>query len=143
MQKGDVFGLVIVITLLVGIGIFFAYAPKASPDVYAPVEITGSAVTSVAQTDDNAVQVSAEVKREGFVTVHQAIGEAPGPVIGHSPLLTVGTHTDLVIETTEGLLSLNDYFVLLFVDDGNGVYEAGVDLPVMSNGVVIKERLSL
>ena len=143
MQKGDVFGVVIVVALLVGVGAFFAYAPKASRVVYAPTEIAGSSLTLLTQTEERSVLVAAEVKQVGFVTVHQAIGDAPGPVIGQSPLLAVGSHPELSLETTEPLRPPNDYFVLLFVDDGDGVFEAGIDLPVMSEGQVVKQRLSL
>ena len=142
MQKGDYIGLAIVITILVGIGLFFAYAPKAPVVVYSPVEITGSSVTVNPETTERSIQVSAEIKQPGFVTVHEAIGEAPGPVIGQTPLLTVGSHPNLTIETT-GLEPLYDYFILLFVDDGDGIYEAGIDLPVMSDGQVIKQKVSL
>jgi hypothetical protein len=143
MQKGDVFGVVIVVALLVGVGAFFAYAPKATRDVYAPVEVTGSAVTLGTQVDDRSVVVSAELKQAGFVTVHQAFGDAPGPVVGHSPLLAVGSHPEISIETTEPLRPGAGYFVLMFVDDGDSVYEAGTDLPVMSDGQVVKQKLEL
>lgn len=143
MQKGDYIGLVIVVTILIGIGLFFAYAPKAPVIVYAPVEVTGSSVVIGAETNERSVQVSAEIKQPGFVTVHEAIGEAPGPVIGQSPLLTVGSHSNLIVDTTVGLQPTYDYFVLLFVDDGDGVYESGIDLPVMSDGQVIKQKVTL
>ncbi|MDQ5952101.1 MAG: hypothetical protein QG626_228, partial [Patescibacteria group bacterium] len=84
-----------------------------------------------------------EVKQEGFVTVHLAIVEPPGPLIGKSPLLSIGTHLDLLVTTTEPISPPGEYFVLLFADDGDGVYESGVDLPVMSDGKVIKEKISL
>jgi hypothetical protein len=31
----------------------------------------------------------------------------------------------------------------MFVDDGDSVYEAGIDLPVMSEGQVVKQKLEL
>ena len=153
MQKGDWIGVVIVGAILAGIGLFFAFAPKAPEVAYAPVEVTGSsvAVTTPSATDSSEgvagggteVRLSAEIKRPGFVTIHQAIGEAPGPVVGQSALLSPGNHADLIIKTTEPMLSQGGYFALLFVDDGDGVSESGVDLPVMSNGQVIKVKLSL
>jgi hypothetical protein len=144
MQKGDFLGLAIVVVLLVGIALFFAYAPKAPPaDIYAPVELTGSSITLGGKTGEQAITLSAEVKEPGFVSVHQAFGEAPGPVVGHSPLLTAGTHTDFTVETTEPLFPPNEYFLLLIKDDGDGIYEAGIDLPVMSGGEVVKQRLTL
>ncbi|HRH32064.1 MAG TPA: hypothetical protein PLK06_01940 [bacterium] len=144
LQKGDWLGVAIVIVLLVGIGAFIAFAPKTEVRVYAPVEVTGSAVVlGEVVVDATSVPVTAEVKQAGFVTVHRAIGEAPGPLIGQSPLLSVGTHADLLVPTTEPISPPGEYFVLLFADDGDGVYESGVDLPVMSDGKVIKEKISL
>lgn len=144
LQKGDWLGVAIVIALLVGIGAFIAFAPKTEVRVYAPVEVTGSAVTlGEVMADATTVPVTAEIKQEGFVTVHRAIGEAPGPLIGRSPLLSIGSHPDLLVPTTEPISPPGEFFVLLFVDDGDGIYEPGVDLPVMSNGTVIKEKISL
>ncbi|MDQ5952645.1 MAG: hypothetical protein QG626_774, partial [Patescibacteria group bacterium] len=82
LQKGDWLGVAIVTVLLVGIGVFIAFAPKTEVRVYAPIEVTGSTVTlGEVVADATSVLVAAEVKQEGFVTVHRAIGEAPGPLI--------------------------------------------------------------
>jgi len=144
MQKGDLVGLIIVVTILVSIAAFLVFAPKAPKVTYTPVEITGSSVVlSDTQAVGRSVLVSVEVKQRGFVTIHQAIGDAPGPVIGQSPLLDPGSYAELSVEATEILQPPGQYFILLFVDDGDGVYEAGVDLPVMSEGQVIKQKLSL
>lgn len=145
MQQRDILGLGIMLALLAGLGLFFAYAPKTSTNqnTFLPVEITGSSVTVGTQTGEQALRVSAEIVQPGFVTVHQALGQAPGPVVGQSPLLSVGRHLNLVVTTTELLLPGSQYFVLLFVDDGDGIYQTGVDLPVMSDGQVIKQTFSL
>ncbi len=145
MQQRDILGLGIMLALLAGLGLFFAYAPKTSTNqnTFLPVEITGSSVTVGTQTGEHALRVSAEIVQPGFVTVHQALGQAPGPVVGQSPLLSVGRHLNLVVTTTELLLPGSQYFVLLFVDDGDGIYQTGVDLPVMSDGQVIKQTFSL
>jgi hypothetical protein len=143
MQKGDWLGVVIVVVLLGGVAAFLAWAPDAPISVYAPVEVTGSSVTVGAQAGEESVRVSAEVKRNSFVTVHKAIGDAPGPIVGASALLTPGTHAPLTIELNEPLVPLDAYFILMFLDDGDGVYESGIDLPIMSEGQVIKEKLSL
>ena len=143
MQKGDWLGVIIVVAILAGGAGFLALAPKVPKVVYAPVEVTGSAVTVDGELGERSVTMSAELKRDGFVTIHQAIGEAPGPVIGQSGLLAAGSYSGLMIEATEPLLSSSGYFILLFVDDGDGVYESGIDLPVMSDGKVIKVKISL
>lgn len=143
MQKGDIVGVVIVGAVLVSIAVFLGLAPKAPVFVYAPIEVTGSSVFEVMRIGEVSVQVSAAIKQAGFVTLHQAIGDAPGPIIGQSLLLQPGDYTSLVLEATQPLTPDNDYYVLVFADDGDGVYEAGVDLPVMSDGQVIKQKLPL
>lgn len=141
MQKGDVTGLVIVGILLAGIGMFFAFAKPAPEVAYVPVEITGTSVT-LGEVMDTTVVVAGEIRQPGFITLHQAIGEAPGPIVAVSPLLAVGIYDRLELEATEELLSAGGYYVLVFVDNGDGVYEPGVDLPVMSNGEVIKIKVN-
>lgn len=151
MQKGDWLGVLIVVAILAGIAVFLVLAPTAPEVIYAPVEVTGSSVTIPLATDsleggaggEREVRLSAEIKRPGFLTVHQAIGEAPGPVVGQSALLSPGSHPDLIIKTTEPMLSQGGYFALLFVDDGDGTYEPGIDLPVMSEGKIIKVKIGL
>lgn len=142
MQNGDWIGVLIVVMILAGIGLFLSLAPEVPKVVYGPVEVTGSSIT-VDQSSERSVTVAAELKRAGFVTLHQAIGEAPGPIVGQSPLLAPGSYAELKIDTLEPLSPTGEYFVLLFVDDGDGVYEPGVDLPVMSDGKVIKQKFSL
>lgn len=143
MQKGDWIGLVIVGGMLTAIGLFLLLAKQVPQVTYAPVEITGTSVSATAVAGEPTVHLSAEVKQPSFIAIHQALGDAPGPVIGHSPLIAVGTHENLTVETTEALQTGTDYFVLMFADDGDGVFEAGVDLPIMSGGQVVKQRLSL
>jgi hypothetical protein len=143
MLKSDWIGVVTVGVILLGLAGLLFLAPEAPTSIYAPVEVTGSSVASGAQAGEQSIRVSAEVKQNGFVTVHRAVGEAPGPIIGASALLVPGTYASLTLEVSEALSPLENYFILLFLDDGDGIYEPGVDLPVMSNGQVIKEKLSL
>lgn len=151
MQTGDWIGVLIVVMILAGIGLFLSLAPEVPKVVYGPVEVTGSSIVVEATTPSGSplagggreVRVAAELKRAGFVTLHQAIGEAPGPIVGQSLLLAPGSYPELVVSTTEPLSPTGEYFVMLFVDDGDGVYESGIDLPVMSDGKVIKQKFSL
>ena len=143
MQKGDLAGLVIVVAMLVGIALFFVLAKQAPKVIYAPTEIAGSEVTVGELASANSVKITAEIKQAGFVAIHQAIGEAPGPIVGQSELLAAGSYVDFVIEATESLEPPAEHFILLFVDDGDGVFESGIDLPVMSDGQVIKRKLNL
>jgi hypothetical protein len=143
MQKGDLIGLISVGVILAGIGLFFALAPEAEEIIYAPVEITGSSLGGQAVAGKSKVIATAELKQAGFVTVHEAMGDAPGPLIGQSPLLAAGSYEGIEVETTGPLSPPQEYFILLFVDDGDSVYEPRIDLPVMSDGQVVKQKLSL
>lgn len=143
MRKGDVAGLVIVMLLLLGLGAFFVYAPQAPQEIYAPVEITGSSLSTGTVVDEHTVQVSAELKQPGFVTVHQAVGAAPGPLVGQTDLLAPGSYPELHVPTTAALQPPGEYLLLLFVDNGNHVFEPGIDLPVMSDGQVVKQPVNL
>ncbi|MFZ2681859.1 MAG: hypothetical protein WAZ14_02080 [Patescibacteria group bacterium] len=142
MQKGDWVGLISVGVILMGIGLFLWFAPRVDQLVYAPVEITGSALTGQVTPEENAVTVTAEIKQPGFVVLHEALGEAPGPIAGQTPLLAPGSYTNFLLVPTMPM-GPQDYFLLLFVDDGDGVYEPMVDLPVMTAGQVLKYKLSL
>ncbi len=144
LKKEDVTGLVIVLVMVLLIAAFFIFAPKAPEISYVPVEATGSAL-SVAEPDAEQlgeITVDAVVKTPGFITFHQAIGQAPGEVVGRSVFLEPGEYKDFIIKLAEPLEPVNQYFALMFKDDGDKVYRAGVDLPVMSEGAVIKVRFT-
>jgi hypothetical protein len=140
LKKGDIAGVVILAAMILGVGLFFALAPKAPEVVYAPVELTGSDLTVLTLSRENQkeVKVKATLMKPGFVTIHESVGPAPGPVLGHSGLLEPGVYEDMVIALPEALETDMNYFALLFVDDGDGIYEPGVDLPVKSNGETVK-----
>ncbi len=143
IEARDKLGVGIVLVILVIIGAIVFLRPKPEVFVYAPVEITGSTLTADDQPSDDSVQVDAEVKQAGFVTVHEAMGDAPGPVVGQSALLQPGSYPDLAVNMSGSLTTPGGYFVLLFTDDGDGIYEPGVDLPVKSNGTVVKVHVGL
>ncbi|MFA5946509.1 MAG: hypothetical protein WC813_00605 [Patescibacteria group bacterium] len=140
IKKEDATGLVILFVMMVIIATFFVLAPNAPEISYRPVEETGSALIVVDPTLDNLgeIHVSATVKTPGFITFHEAIGQAPGGVVGVSEYLQPGEYKDLVITPLRPLERDNQYFALMFKDGGNHKYDLGVDLPIMSNGAVIK-----
>lgn len=145
MKRNDLVGLLMLTVFLGGVLALAVLAPQSEPKVYGPVEVPGSALAILPNQEAGAseIQVNATLGEPGFVTVHQAVGEAPADVLGVSAFLFAGEHSDLsvpLITTTE---AATRYFVLMFVDDGDGVYESGVDLPVKVDGVVIKEKLEL
>jgi len=140
IKKEDLGGLVILFVMIVIIAAFFVFAPNASELSYKPIEQTGSQLTVVPPDLEHLgeVRVDTILKAAGFVTFHEAIGQAPGAVVGSSIYLEPGEYKDLVIKLAKPLEANNQYFALMFADNGNHAYDTGVDLPVMSDGKVIK-----
>ena len=140
IKKGDMTGLVILFVIILIVAVFFIFAPNAQEISYRPVEETGSSLSIVDPDLEHLGEVHADavIKTPSFITFHQAIGQAPGGVVGQSQLLQPGEYKDLVIIPARPLEADNQYFALMFKDDGDKIYEPGVDLPIMSNDVVIK-----
>lgn len=140
IKKEDVTGLVILVVMMLVVAAFFVFAPNTPEISYRPVEATGSSLSVVDPDADHLseIQIDAVIKTPGFITFHQAIGQAPGEVVGKSDYLEPGEYKNLIIKLAQPLEIDNQYFALMFKDDGDKVYRAGVDLPVMNDGAVIK-----
>jgi type IV secretory pathway TrbF-like protein len=144
MQRADTWFAVLMIALviLIGGGLWYVSQRSESP-VYAPVEVAGSQVEVVqANTETRTITLKVNMQTAGFIGLHQAVGQAPGPQITVSSLLDTGDYSDLRLSMPVSA-SAQDFFILMFQDDGDGQYEPGVDLPVMSDGQVIKVPISL
>ena len=60
----------------------------------------------------------------GFIAVHGNSDGAPGPVIGNSDLLPVGTSTNVVVTLDQPLTATDTVFPMVHIDmNSNGVYE--------------------
>ncbi|MFQ5522511.1 MAG: hypothetical protein ACE5F5_02910 [Acidimicrobiia bacterium] len=101
-----------------------------------------------AQTSDGSTIVVASVTlpASGFVAVRSNSDGKPGPVIGHSELLPVGTSTDVVITLDQPLEATGLVFPMVRIDmDGDGEYtfmppDNAVDIPLASGEIVVDQR---
>jgi hypothetical protein len=142
MKQGDIWGLVSIFLVLVFLAALFVFAPRRSEIAFVPEEVPGSTLVLVS-ADESRVVIDAVLGKPGFITLHQLIGNAPGPIVATSELLSEGIHSGFELFPS-GALSVQDSYVLLMVvDDGDGVYEVGVDRPVMVQGQVIRVPVSL
>lgn len=142
MKKGDVFGLVSLIVMLGGLAALFAFAPERSEIAFQPIEAEGSALVLI-EAGEAGVVVDAVLGKPGFLTLHDTIGDAPSTILASSDFLVEGIHSALTLSVPGGLDPLNGYVMLMVADDGDGVYEPGVDRPVMVNGEVIRVPVEL
>ncbi|MBP9827638.1 hypothetical protein KBC55_00600 [Patescibacteria group bacterium] len=137
-QKGDVIGLAMVLAVIALIALFFVFAPKAPEVTYAPTEVAGSSL-EVMDSSLAATTFTVTAPVPAFVTVHEAVGSAPGPVLGVSELLTASPDSRVIrLDLGETSWPPTKLIALLFADDGDGIFEAGIDLPISADGVVVR-----
>ncbi|RMD52303.1 hypothetical protein D6827_00265 [Candidatus Parcubacteria bacterium] len=125
----------IAVILIVALIVF--WAPEKGP-AYAPVDVGGGSISVTDQPASDSVVLNAELAAPGFITVHSAIGDAPGPIIGVSDYLPVGKYDNLQIPLSESLRPNFRYITLLHADNGDQVFVIDDDLPVMVDGAVVR-----
>lgn len=137
MQKQEGIWLGVAIACVVALAAFFVFAPKSSPTSYAPQDIGGSLLYISSGSTLDALHFDATLAKPGFITIHQAVGPAPGPIAGVSSLIEAGTYEDFAVPVSS-LTPSGGYVALLFVDNGDGVFVSGEDMPVSSEGRVVR-----
>lgn len=142
MKKGDIFGLFSLLVILGGVAALFVFAPQQSEVAFKPIEVEGSALVLI-EAGEPGVAVDAVLGKPGFITLHDTIGDAPSTILTSSDLLEEGIHSALTLSVPGGLDPEGNYVMLMVADDGDGVYEPGVDRPVMVNGEVIRVPVEL
>ncbi len=130
-----------ILTLLVGLAAFGAiifYSPDAPELAYHTVDVGGGSIEIGDQNQLNYITLNAELAAPGFITIHKTISDAPAEIIGISDYLNVGFYDDLIIPVSEEMLPGYKYAALLHVDDGDQVFVAELDMPVETNGEVVR-----
>ncbi len=135
----DVVTIIAIVIALTAIGAYFKFAPKVDIDLgYRPIEVEGSLIEVQNQKDLDVVILNAKLNMPGFITVHRSLSGAPGEVMGISEYMDVGEYEDYKINLSQEMFYGYRYITLLHVDDGDGVFIMDNDLPVMSNGNVVR-----
>ena len=137
-MKNDILGLSGLILVLAALGLYFLFAPKAAPFVYAPIDVSSGFITVQDQDDVNAVTLDAELGEAGWITVHESLSNAPAAIVGTSAYMPAGTYKDFTIELDEPMLPGFFYITLLHKDNGDQVYVTNDDLPARVNGEVVR-----
>lgn len=138
MKNNQVVLLIVSIFLLIIFGYFLFGAEEADELAYRPIDVGGGAIMVENQVDMNRVVLDVEVVEPGFVSIHESMSGAPARLIGNSGLLEPGFHEGVEIILNTPMIPGFRYITLLTVDNGNGVFELGVDLPVMVDGEVVR-----
>ncbi len=137
MKKDDIFGGIILIIVIAAIGVFLYFAKSAPELSYGPVEVVGSAI-SVTTPTKYETKILVTIVKPGFVTLHRSVGSAPGPMIGVSDLLNIGENVEVDIKLSDEMTEGEPFVLLLHVDDGDGMFVVTDDMPVKSNGDIVR-----
>jgi hypothetical protein len=138
MKRDDVIGGAMLLVMILAIGAFFLFAKQAPELAYGPVEATGTSVQFDSSISDEAVKFTVTTVRTGYITVHESIGGAPGPIIGVSSLLPVASTALVTIDLTKPMTPSMPYIALMHVDNGDGTFVIADDMPVTNNGASVR-----
>ncbi len=137
-KKSDIIVLVVILACIAGLGALFFAAPPAKPD-YVPVDAPGSTLAITPGASWANMQLfTVNLVKGGFITIHDAIGKAPGPIVATSGYLDPGLHDGTGVRLTTPLDPTKDYIALLHADNGDQVFTVADDLPVSVDGTVLR-----
>lgn len=138
MKKDDVIGGVMLLVVILVAGAFFFFAKQAPELAYGPVEVAGTSLAFDSVVSDMTVTFSPTVVQVGYITVHESIGGAPGPIVGTSQLLSPGSATSVTVDLVKPMTPSMPYVALMHVDNGDGTFVVKDDMPVTSGGASVR-----
>lgn len=137
-KKSDLAVLVVILACITGLGFLFFAAP-AAPTGYVPVDVPGSSLAITPGASWANMQLfTVNLVKGGFITIHDSIGKAPGPIIATSGYLDPGLHDGTGVHLTTPLDPSKDYIALLHADNGDQIFTVQDDLPVSVDGTVLR-----
>lgn len=139
-MKKDILKVLLVVVLLAILGLFFAYAPEATPD-FGPLEIEYGSIEVEDQYDLDQVSLLVDSSEPGFVVVYSSMGDAPGAAIGNSDYFEAGTH-DLDIALTESMIPTQKYITILHIDNGDEKFVLEDDKAARVDGEVVRPHFN-
>lgn len=122
---------VIVTLLFVLSAIFYLYVGRQASEIMTTEQslqkATGAKLLAVvAQDPGNVVTISSSnLAKPGFIVIETVRGSASG-VIGKSPLLPSGIHTNIIINLSERIVG-EKLMASLWIDNGDGVFSPESD----------------
>ncbi|MBI2068534.1 MAG: hypothetical protein HYT67_00270 [Candidatus Yanofskybacteria bacterium] len=129
--------LIIGIIVAAGVGAVFLFLGNndgsGSADDSAGLVVRENAIYVAEQPPSNIVSVAiVRLGKPGFVVIHEDVNEAPGRILGVSDLIAPGeTKDSLPITLSRSTLDGETIYAMLHFDDGDGVFDAAKDNPVI------------
>lgn len=138
MKHTDIVAGILALLVVFGLGYVVFLTPVSDGLGYRQVEIPGSELAVTAHASLVFADADVTMVQSGFITVHESMGSAPGAILGVSRYVEPGRYQDLSIAVDPPLAPGLSYVALLHVDDGDKAYEEQEDMPVTSNGEVVR-----
>lgn len=137
MKTANIITVLGVVALIGGIGAFIAFSEPAPEIDGTQVEVEGAVLLEAYVPSLEAINAVIDVPVMSFVTVHESLGGAPGPIIAQSGLMEPGKR--MTSMAARPLLTPGaEYIVLVHKDNGDSVYSPDTDLPITSDGDVLR-----
>lgn len=71
----------------------------------------------------------ATLEKAGFIVIRESANDKPGAIVGKSAHITSGEHKNIIVPLSRISKDGEKMFAVIYLDDGNGVFEAGKDMP--------------
>ena len=137
-MKSDYLILFVVLILVALFGAALFLAREAPEITYKPIDVGGGSITIADQTQLDTVVFDVELAAPGFVTIHRTMSAAPAEIIGISQYLEAGSYANFTMQLQEEMLPGYKYAALLHADNGDKIYVTDDDLPVTTDGEVVR-----
>lgn len=139
MKKNVLIGAVAALAIIGGAALF----QKAKNEDSSGLLVGKNAINVTEQAPASEARIPmAVLESEGYVVIHEVSAGAPGKVIGSSALLPKGKSENVPVSLTAPLFLGQKYTAMLHLDNGDGVFDATLDLPAqdeISGGPIMME----
>lgn len=99
---------------------------------------TPNSVTLSENKGGNIITVaSARLSQPGYVVLYKINSNGGSSMVGHSDLLSTGTHSNIAIQLDSVAASRQAIVAVLDKDNGNGSFDAGEDLYLLNPGSLL------
>jgi hypothetical protein len=91
------------------------------------------------QAAGNTVTVaSVETSESTWVAIREGVNGGMGNILGASRI-DAGASNNIVVDLLRPTMAGNDYYVVLFNDNGDRMFDHKIDMPLSSDGVIITQ----
>jgi hypothetical protein len=134
-NKSTIIFIIVIILVVAAFFVFNSFLKKSIDSTSENTEIAKPAVLGIVVPQQaggtNVFIESVSLNNAGYVVIHRDNGGKPGKVIGVSKLLQPGTMENFLMDIDEEVVEGDSLFAMVHSDDGDGVFDAVLDVPTV------------